>query len=471
MRAMRVLAAHGLGDDRVDGASSSSSCSGRRSSEEGADLLELAAGSRRATSCPSRSATVRMRCSSGANSRCSRAEPLADVGRRRDSPDLLARRASARRALRIDGDVDRLLHHGSGDRRQQAERAEEHGAERQPHAGHDALHRDPSATGCAMAIASRDPVEPVDDQHHVGRLRRGGRASRAHRHADVGRGERRRVVHAVAHHDRRRPPRARPRPPRPSPPDRARDRTRSTPSAAPTDSATSGWSPVTITTRSMPARRSVRITRGESGRIGSSMTSAPATVAVDGDEHAGRAVERGAPAHVAGARAAAALRRETNDALPSATRRPSTLPSIPAPCCSTTSVGNVSARPRSRARAHDRRRQHVRRDLVERGREPQQLVGARASPNASTSATCGTPDVSVPVLSNSSTLPRAERLERAAALDDDAAPGGARDARDDRDRHREDQRARRRHHQDGERADGVAGEQPRRRRRSPASRG
>jgi hypothetical protein len=55
------------------------------------------------------------------------------------------------------------------------------------------------------------------------------------------------------------------------------DRIRSTPSAAPTDSATSGWSPVTMITRSIPDLRSARITRGASGRIGSSMINAPAT--------------------------------------------------------------------------------------------------------------------------------------------------------------------------------------------------
>ncbi len=47
-----------------------------------------------------------------------------------------------------------------------------------------------------------EPVEPVDRQHHVGRLRRRGRAARADRHADVGHGERGRVVDAVADHDR-----------------------------------------------------------------------------------------------------------------------------------------------------------------------------------------------------------------------------------------------------------------------------
>ena len=46
-------------------------------------------------------------------------------------------------------------------------------------------------------------VEPVDHEHDVGGFGRGGRAARAHRDADVGRRERRRVVQPVAdhHHD------------------------------------------------------------------------------------------------------------------------------------------------------------------------------------------------------------------------------------------------------------------------------
>ena len=53
-------------------------------------------------------------------------------------------------------------------------------------------------------------------------------------------------------------------------------RTPSTPIAAPTISATEAWSPVTMTIRVIPARRSERIARGVSGRIGSSRTRAPA---------------------------------------------------------------------------------------------------------------------------------------------------------------------------------------------------
>ena len=77
---------------------------------------------------------------------------------------------SARSALRIDGDVDRFLHEGAGDRAEETEGPEEHEAEREAHAEQHALHRDR-----ARALRDRhrfdQPVEAVDDEHHVGRLR------------------------------------------------------------------------------------------------------------------------------------------------------------------------------------------------------------------------------------------------------------------------------------------------------------
>ena len=51
-----------------------------------------------------------------------------------------------------------------------------------------------------------DPVEPVRQDHHVGGLRRGAGAARAHGDADVGRRQRRRIVDAVADHDGRMQP-------------------------------------------------------------------------------------------------------------------------------------------------------------------------------------------------------------------------------------------------------------------------
>ena len=47
------------------------------------------------------------------------------------------------------------------------------------------------------------PIDAIEHDHAVGRLRRDGRAPAAHRDPDVGERKRGRVVHAVAHHHHR----------------------------------------------------------------------------------------------------------------------------------------------------------------------------------------------------------------------------------------------------------------------------
>ena len=118
---------------------------------------------------------------------------------------------------------------------------------------------------------------------------------------DVRHGQRRRVVDAVAdHHDRL--ARVRPldrdgidlvrrRPLGEDGVDADRRRRRSRPPSA--------WSPVTITIRVKPVRRSARIARGVSGRIGSSRTSAPGDDAVDRHEDVGGALDDRPPPEVA----------------------------------------------------------------------------------------------------------------------------------------------------------------------------
>ena len=126
-------------------------------------------------------------------------EPLRHVGR-----GMRFRPAAAptERAQRVQdrGDVDELLHDRATDRPDDPERPEEHEPEREPHPHHDTLDGD-----AAGALRDRDrvgePVEPVHDQHHVGGLGGGRRASGAHRHAHIGGRERGRVVQAVADHD------------------------------------------------------------------------------------------------------------------------------------------------------------------------------------------------------------------------------------------------------------------------------
>ena len=108
----------------------------------------------------------------------------------------------------------------------------------------------------------------------------------------------------------------------------------------------------------------------------------------------------------------------------------------------------------------------MRRELVERCREPEHLVGvdlARGGHDIRDSV--GRPWVRVPVLSKSTTRPAASRSSAAAALDDDAAVRGPRQTRHDRDRGGQQERAGGRHDEDRHRPDRVARDAPR---RSPA---
>ena len=90
------------------------------------------------------------------------------------------------------------------------------------------------------------------------------------------------------------------------------------------------------------------------------------------------------------------------------------------------------------------------------------MIARSSNPSAAwTATTTGRPAVSVPVLSNSSTVPSRQSLERATALDDDPEAGGPRQAGDDRHRGGQDQRARRRHHEHGDGSHRIPGQQPR----------
>ncbi len=237
------------------------------------------------------------------------------------------------------------------------------------------------------------------------------------------------------------------------------DSTRSTPSAMPTDSATSGWSPVTITMRLMPARRSVRITRGVSGRIGSSITMAPATspsTATNTQLEPSSAVRR----RTSRARAGIAMPRATYPALPSAIE-PAVHLSLDAGAVLLVHVGGEDelevALPRG---ADDRRRQHVRRDLVERGGQAQQLVRVDRIEDLDLGDLRHAGRQRAGLVEQQHRA-AGERLQRAAALHDDAAAGRAADAGDDRDRRRQDQRARCGDDEHGERAHRIAGQEPR----------
>ena len=113
---------------------------------------------------------------------------------------------TAESAKRVDDhdDVDAFLQQGSPCRGDQPDGGEAHRGQRQAHAGDDALDGDAlGAPGDDDAVA--EAIETVDGDHHVGGRRRGRGTSCAQSDPDVGRGEGRGVVHAVAHHDRRPP--------------------------------------------------------------------------------------------------------------------------------------------------------------------------------------------------------------------------------------------------------------------------
>jgi hypothetical protein len=109
----------------------------------------------------------------------------------------------AQRTQRVEqhGEVDHLLEERTPGGGQVPGCGDAHGHQRQADAHDHALARDAArAAGDDHRIA--EAVEPVDGQHDVGRLGRRGRAAGADGDADVGQGERRRVVDPVADHDR-----------------------------------------------------------------------------------------------------------------------------------------------------------------------------------------------------------------------------------------------------------------------------
>ncbi len=169
-------------------------------------------------------------------------------------------------------------------------------------------------------------------------------------------------------------------------------------------SATSGWSPVTMITRSMPAARSARIARGVSGRIGSSITSAPASrpsTATNAHDEPSTDVRR----RIARAGAGSWAPNAVHSDVPIRTDRPSTVPAIPEPGSSTTSDGNDRSKPRPRA-ARTIDAASTCGETWSREAASRSTSSPDNAPNASTSLMVGTPPVSVPVLSNSRTRAR-----------------------------------------------------------------
>jgi hypothetical protein len=110
--------------------------------------------------------------------------------------------------------------------------------------------------------------------------------------------------------------------------------------------------------------------------------------------------------------------------------------------------------------ADERRAEHVRGEAVDRGGQPQEFP-RREAVERHDLADLGRADGQRAGLVEQHGPRLAERLDRTGALDDHTAARGARHAGHQRDRRRENQRARRRDHDDGERALRVAAERPR----------
>ena len=221
-----------------------------------------------------------------------------------------------------------------------------------------------------------------------------------------------------------------------------------------TKRATSRRSPVASTMRSMPSARKLRSSCSVPARSASAEDDNAGGLAVDRHrdaDGAGRAVQaeraQGRRADLAGDEMEAADRDRV------AVDRPVS----PSPGVSTTAVGTVRVRPRSRAAAT---RVWPMMCLEAWSSE---AAMRRTSSAVRPSATWVATMRASPLRQRAGLVEHqrphgGERLDRLAALDQDAELGGARQAGDDGDRHRQDQRTGRRHHQHRHGADRVAGE-------------
>ena len=246
------------------------------------------------------------------------------------------------------------------------------------------------------AEEARQRAQVVGHERDVGGLERGVAARRAHRDADVGGGERGRVVDAVAHHRHGavRAPAAR-APRRPCRSGSRRARTSVTPARSATAAAVRSLSPVSITTCSMPARaQAARRSRAASGpHVVGDARSADGRVALASSTSTVSPALLQRRDRVPRRRRAARRSRRANAALPTAYASRRRAPVTPLP-------GDVAI---LRQRRQRRRRARV---LGARDGAPasgcvepassvaasaEDLVGAACRPAATTSATSGRP--------------------------------------------------------------------------------
>ena len=113
------------------------------------------------------------------------------------------RRPQRTQRINDDEHVDDFLNHGAGERRQETEGGHRHGQQRQPHAGQHALQGDVAGTAGNLQCLDQT-VQAIHQQHNTRRFRRGSGTTGPHGHADGGRRQCGRVVDAVADHQRAR---------------------------------------------------------------------------------------------------------------------------------------------------------------------------------------------------------------------------------------------------------------------------
>ena len=306
-----------------------------------------------------------------------------------------------------------------------------------------------------IASATRSTRSTSDDG--VGGLRGDGRAARAHRDADVGERQRGRVVDPVADHHDRAQVRLRL--------ERADDVELLLGRLLGVDAVDAEPLPDRLRDRSAcrrsPSRRGGSRPRADAARAGRRPSGA-------GRRSAQRLPRRRrrrpapspSPSDIGGLAAPRPRGPQASDGSRREHRRPSTSPSMPRPNDSTTPLGTSSASPSASRAGDERLRQRMRRELVDAGGEPQRLLGGDPVRAARTRSSSGWPSVSVPVLSSSTdrALPSCSIV--AAPLTTTPARAQRGEPRAERDRRGQDQRARRRDDEHGERAHRVARKGP-----------
>ena len=359
------------------------------------------------------------------------------------------RRASAERTQRVEDrrHVDQLLDQRPHRRPEQAERAADHEREREPHAHDDGLDRD-RARPAGDRDRVHEPVQSIRDEHGVGRLRGGGRAPRAHGDAHIGGRERRRVVQPVSdHHDHAGLALG----------FQGLDLLRGIALGHdPVDAErrTDGLGHVGMVAGDHDhafdpgtAERSDHAGCVRADRVVDDQGARDRSV--DRHEDARGAVQHRAPAHLARARR---HRRSLRHVARLPERHAVSVDRALDP--GSVAFPDVGREGQLQATGpsgpHERRGQHVRRDLVERRGQAQHPVQIEPVPHRERLDVAHLRDAGGerPRLVQHEDLRPRERLEHAASLHDDPPVRGAGDPGHDRDRHRQQQRARRGHDED-----------------------